>query len=386
MRVSYVVQAPVVTHGPDGWRVASDVDGAGIWLASRDIRLRGNGESMASALLIPAVAAGTPFEVEAPVCPTWYANLPEVFERLRAWWGYTPVWPVCHTGPRISPPDGRRLTALCFSGGVDSFFSLLRGPRPPDVLVAVHGFDIPLADQVRMDAFARSLRGVAEAVGARAAVVRTNLREHPRFARTSWERTHGGALAAVGHALSAEVGTLLISASYAYHDSHPWGTHFELDHLWGSSSLTIEHVGATHMRTEKLREIAGEAVVRDHLRVCWENLAPDLNCSRCEKCVRTQLVLQTCGQLERYSVFRHDLPLADRVDRIETLRIPSLAIVYGKLLELGLPRDTDRAVRRLLRRTRAAALRARGTDALRRVNRVVARVLRRASEPEGAAT
>jgi len=53
--------------------------------------------------------------------------------------------------------------------------------------------------------------------------------------------------------------------------------------------------GATHSRTEKVKEIADWKVGIDNLRVCWQGGQKDRNCGKCEKCIRTQLNFLATG-------------------------------------------------------------------------------------------
>ncbi len=131
-------------------------------------------------------------------------------------------------------------------------------------------------------------------------------------------------MAAGGHLLVEHAGRLLMSSSFPYAYDQPWGSHWDLDHLWSSERLQVEHVGAEHWRTAKLRAIADEPLVQRYLRVCHENRSPTwLNCSECEKCVRTQLTLAGCGRLAAFAVFNQERDLAERVDAL-----PSLASTY----------------------------------------------------------
>src|SRR5262249_3739022 len=132
------------------------------------------------------------------------------------------------------------------------------------------------------------------------------------FAPVSWERAHGGALAAIGHMLSGVAGQLLIAATDPFSLRIPWGSHWMTDAFWSSERMQVLHVGAHVDRNFKLRSIVDEPLARNHLRVGWENLAPAGNCSRCEKCVRTRLILADCGRLADFPVFDgEDSLLAD---------------------------------------------------------------------------
>jgi hypothetical protein len=237
---------------------------------------------------------------------------------------------------------------------VDSFFTLLRCPRAVDVLVCAIGYDVKLRDRRRRALVERSVRTVAGELGLRAVLVTSNLRRHRAVRRVPWERSHGGALAALGHVLSREVGRLVIASSHPLVDDHPWGSRWDLDPLFSSAALEIEHVGAEFGRVAKLSSIAGEEIVRRHLRVCWEHRDRSSNCGRCEKCVRTMLILETCGQLGRYESFRGGAGLLESLDRVAGVTYPT-SRVYEALLASGLPEPLRTGVRRLLARSHAVS-------------------------------
>jgi hypothetical protein len=348
--------------------VRADVDGAELWFESDDAELAPAPEAFGSALLLPALHLGARLHLDATVDRTWLHNTAKIASTLHRWWRYAerpprvadtedaPARPA--TGSVAAAPNAR--TALCFSGGVDSFHALLKGEENPGVLVSVWGFDIPLDDATRWAAFERSAREVADAVGARLITVRTNLRDLALVNGPAWERAHGGALAGLAHLLQGDVDRLLVSSSIPYHWKRPWGSHWELDPHWSSSRARVVHVGARLRRTDKLPEIADEPLVQEHLRVCWENRVPVGNCLYCEKCLRTELRLAMAGALGSFPGFRCGTPLAERLDAIPVG--VGRGRTYRAALRSGsMPPDVEGALRRLLRRTRRARLLARAS-------------------------
>jgi hypothetical protein len=327
-----------------------------LWYESDDVELFQSPEAFGTALLLPALQRGRRPIIDAPVSATWLSNVGHLLKVWREWWGYPELLPQAPTYLETEAAGrdeaAARETALCFSGGVDSFYSLLHGGERPGMLVAAHGFDIPLRDAARMDAFKESLRAVAASVGAKPVVIRTNFREHPAAGRSSlWERAHGGALAALGHLLSGQSGRLLISSTYNKTNPQPWGSSFVTDHFWSSGRVEVVHCGAEAPREEKVRLLAREPLVREHLRVCWENRAPRGNCSRCAKCVVTMVMLAEWGALADYPVFDGGDALAERIDAL-----PYLKVYFNrleKILRRGrLEPEVAEAVRRLVRRSR----------------------------------
>ncbi|HTS69439.1 MAG TPA: hypothetical protein VMO17_10685 [Terriglobia bacterium] len=209
-----------------------------------------------------------------------------------------------------SPGASGRVGAF-FSGGVDSFFTLLRhegrradvSSRPVQDLLCIWGFDIPLSNP---EAFARlrsTMRSVANGFGKELIDVATNLRE-TRLNQADWSHHyHGSALASVGFALEKRYQTLFIASStYSYNRFAPWGSHPMIDHLLSTRNTRVVHDGAGHSRLEKTRLIAESNAAVQVLRVCWRDHS-DANCGKCSKCYRTMLELELVGALSRCGTF-----------------------------------------------------------------------------------
>jgi len=286
-------------------RVTCDVEGVPIWFETGDAELAAAPEGFGSALMIPLLHHRARMRLPKAVSATWARNAGEAVALLNAWWRYPrllPETPAQTPAGRAAAPS----TALFFSGGVDSFHILLHGAEPVDTLITLIGFDFRVDDQARVAAVEASVRAVAGATGKRSIVVRTNVREHPLVRSTPWERAHAAVMGGVAHLLAPTVGRVVMAAS-APGDWHemPYGSHWRLDPLWSSERTICVHEGRGSRRIDKLRGIAASPLIRDHLRVCWFNITPTGNCSRCAKCMLAMLVLESCGELEHSTVFEH---------------------------------------------------------------------------------
>jgi hypothetical protein len=345
------INPPVRRVTSRGVRVSARIDGREIWFESADTKLAASAEAFGSLMLIPALQARRPLVIVPAVCGVWAANARQIVPLVSSWWEYDPILPqMTEIAPTVASSG---TTALCFSGGVDSFFSLLRGSQPIDVLVCAMGYDLKLRDTPRRALVERLVRAVAAERGQRAWLVASNLRQHRAVRSVPWERSHGGALAALGHVLGGEIGCLVISSSNPLVDNYPWGSRWDVDPKFSSAGLRIEHFGAEFGRVEKLQSIAHEDLVRRYLRVCWENRSSDSNCGQCEKCVRTMMILEACGQLGSYPTFRGGQGLLDSLDRLPYVSYSNRA-VYESLLAQGLSAPFSAAVNRLLARSRLA--------------------------------
>jgi hypothetical protein len=345
-------------------RVEALVGDDAVWFESQS-ELELPMDAIVAAFLLPTWSRGAFLSLDGALSELLRNNLPAVATLLNEWWSVSGPLPL---EPADTPPprggilaSRRRATGLMFSGGVDAFFSLLRGTVAPDALVFVDGFDIPLTDVARRDAAHDAVCEVADALGLPVLRVATNLREHALFASVPWDLTHGGALAAVGHSLRRQLSHLIVSSSDAFADDTGggYGSHFRLDPLWSSEQLAVLFEGATHRRSQKLLAIAGEPLVRQHLRVCWEHRTRDLNCGTCEKCIRTQLILVAHDQLQHFQTFRNTV--ADLTSAVRALAfVPNrfnLRVEYDSLDLTRFPRDLARAILALRRRSWAAMAR-----------------------------
>lgn len=332
-------------------RISADVDGDLLWFESDDTELSAAPEAFGSALLLASIHHGRHLVIDAPVSGAWLKNIERLFPIWRDWWGYEGVLPtVASMIDDVSAAIPAK--ALMFSGGVDSFYSILKGEQH-DFLISGHGLDIPLSDASRMARLRYSLMKVSDAVGAQPIVIRTNFREHPAAGRGPlWERIHGGVLAAYGHLLRERVGQLTISSSYGIKTPVPWGSSWMTDPFFSSDRVRIAQYGYEVRREEKIPEIANDPLVQAHLRVCWENRNDSSNCSQCGKCLMTMVSLAEAGVLGEFSgVFDSEDALINRLNATTFLwkhtRPMERAAKRGKLD----PRLAD-AAGRLVKRSR----------------------------------
>jgi hypothetical protein len=302
-------------------RVSADVDGTNVWFESGDAELEPSPEAFASAFLLPALWQRRQLQMEEPLDPEWLGHLPELMGIWKGWWRLEPILPDAQPLARTGPRPAATAKALFFSGGVDSFHALLKTDASPDLLVTAQGMDVGLDDPVRWADVERMVREVATERGIGARALRTNVREHPLLRGIEWDNACGGVLAALGHVLEREVSQAVIASSVSHQEGDvPYGSHFRTDPLHSSSRVALRDVGMEFRRLQKLRQIAAEPIVQRHLRVCFANLAPTGNCSRCGKCLITRLVLVECGVLDAYEVFEGSASLVRDIDGLPRTR------------------------------------------------------------------
>jgi hypothetical protein len=355
-----VISEPTVARVGNSTRVTTQVGEEAIWFESSDVNLAPSIEAFASALLLPSLHARRALVLESPASIAWQSNVAKLLPIWQQWWGYECRPPVCDT--RANDQSTSKSTALMFSGGVDSFYSIIAGPGPA-YLVSVIGFDIDMEDGESTSALERALRETAEAYRCRPILIRTNLRDHPASGRRPlWNRAHGGALAAIGHLLSDLIGELVISSSYSNPVKHAWGSTPQTDSLLAGDGFRISHFGGDLQREDRVGAIANHALVRKHLRVCWKNKPPGENCSRCEKCVIAMMHLAEHGVLDEFDRFDSTSVLAERIDKLglvhRELNVMS-RIAARKLLDKKAAGSLEKLLRRSRRASPLFALKAR---------------------------
>jgi hypothetical protein len=272
-----------------------------------------NGDPFLPVLLVCAMHHGIPqVAIEADVSAALLESGREIGRVFHAWSARVgdTLRAASVSAPAVQRVRRGTASAAFFSGGVDSFFTVLRNasrypagdPRLITHLVLIDGFDVQLDDPFfsRVETHCRL---AAEELGKELVVVRSNARQV--LAGVDWNRYgHGPMLAAVGLALSEQFHTMLIPSGRAVLEPFkPTASHPGLDPLWSTEAIEFVHDGAEATRTQKVRRLAGSSAALRHLRVCWENRDGAYNCARCEKCVRTMVLLKLAGALDQTSQF-----------------------------------------------------------------------------------
>jgi hypothetical protein len=261
-------------------------------------------------LLPLAVTLGQPVEMALAVDPQLFENAAGLMDIWASWDSKRRRVPIRAPRALATPPPERGRVGAFFTGGVDSFFSLLRhqerSPFGPafkiDDLVYVWGFDIPLRERAGFESAQKSFEAIAAELGKELIVVATNLRE-TRLRLARWaEILHGCALAGIGLALEDRFHSLVVPSTHSYASLQPWGSHPLTDPLFSTSRCRFVHDGASFTRVEKTAWLAPYDIALKFLRVCQLSHR-DRNCSACGKCFRTMATLEALGVLDRCKTF-----------------------------------------------------------------------------------
>lgn len=280
--------------------------------------------------LIIAMGTDRTLELSTPVSERLLYNSGPIQSILANWYPKKLAKVAITVASRAYDAQSLRSPAItCFTGGVDSFYSLVTNQETIGSLLYVHGFDIPLSREDLREEKSAHLRDIAKTADKELIEISTNIRKFLNPAVEWGHIGHGSALASIGHLVSGRTGRLLIPASHTYADIYPWGSHPLLDHLWSSDRLSVVHDGAEANRVEKTRAIALDPSAQKHLQVCWQKTGK-YNCGKCEKCLRTKIALKLTGALSDFETFDSELSL-DEIRRMKIRNASDLSFVLENL-------------------------------------------------------
>ena len=202
-------------------------------------------------------------------------------------------------------PDERGVF-IFFSGGVDSFYTLLEHQQEISHCVFVHGFDTLLANAGVRARNVQAMREATAELGKPLIEIETNYRSCvDRFA--PWE--HGSATiaqCAIACALSPQFGRGYVAQNYDYLGflRRPG-----IEPNYRLGDMEVVQDGLDCLRLDKTIRIATSETAMRWLRVCWQNKRLAYNCGRCEKCLRTMIALHLAGALSRCRTFNQPIDL-----------------------------------------------------------------------------
>jgi hypothetical protein len=281
-------------------------------------------EAFLVAALPLACGLGEPrLAIEGRACARLKANLESAMRVLSRWYPWCHEIPVEATDGFVArtPRDPPRAAAFV-SGGVDSL-SQVRANRltypldhPASMRDGIHLFgwgpgdlvaSVPHPERLRVSA---EQRVRLEALGAKIDLtivpIRTNgMAFHPRG---PWSRDAGwgAGFISAAHLFPRRWSEAHFASSGDAIDAFPHGSHPLLDPLWSSAAVEVRHGEPCLTRTEKVEVVADWPEGMEALQVCVMHAIPppgQVNCGRCEKCLRTLLGLLVLGRLDRARTF-----------------------------------------------------------------------------------
>lgn len=266
----------------------------------------------AAALLLPSMRMGEDLIIEGKISKELYMGMHKIMELFLSWnIGLKPIKII--VDELVVDTAKPKVSASFFSGGVDSFYTLLKRKKdkkdPVTHLLLVNGYDVDSRNEALWVATLKNIQKVAKAEKVNLIEIESNLRTlidpiFPFF----WDYSHGGCLAAAALCLRKGIKQVYVPSSLPASEQIPWGTHLDTDKYWGTEKLRFTHDGGEATRVDKINwQIAKSPTALKHLRVCYMNEVGTFNCGTCEKCLRTMINLYVAGVLDQAETFPHTL-------------------------------------------------------------------------------
>ncbi len=260
--------------------------------------IREGGEPFLAALLPIAMSLRQPISIDGMVSEQLLAGCRHIMSLYRTW--DRRLKTIELRAPVIRREEAGSAIGCFFTGGVDSFYSVLknlkhesRGSRISHLLFIRGYTNCPLENESLFGRLYTSLQRVAINLNMKLLVISTNLRAFIPPAAAGWDWYAGSLLAAPALCLAPVFRRILIPSGDTYWTLSPWGSHPLIDPLWSTETLEFVHDGCEASRSQKLeRYITGSNVALNHLRVCDYDQSGSHNCGNCEKCLRTMIALR----------------------------------------------------------------------------------------------
>jgi hypothetical protein len=320
-------------------------------------------DAFAVAMLVPAMVTREPLHIVPPISPRLVFHLPRIRDIFCSWFPEFPRIDLDLVPAKASEPSSPApRAATFFSGGVDSFYTLLKYqsaeqlPSPLTHIIFMRGTETKLESGRDLETAQHRVEEVAAAVGVDCIAGETNVRG--QILSRYWE-THfvGSALAAIALSLARGFGYVCIPSSRSYDYLGARGSTPLVDERYSTEAVQIVHDGAEVSRAEKVASIVdwnGDVSLR-HLRVCLRNWGAGFNCGECYKCIRTLVALRALGVDDRAETFPRlandrwaQVNIADDVYFLEE----NLALARARGIDRDLIKRLDSLVR--LKRRRMA--------------------------------
>ncbi|MEO8485912.1 MAG: hypothetical protein ABI585_06180 [Betaproteobacteria bacterium] len=290
------------------------------------------GNPWLACLLPVAVEMGEPLSLCRPVDGRM---LDHARERMLTWnWWSARHAPVAIEADVVAPdasPGRHARTVSLFSGGIDSFYTVLQ-PRAAPIhdLMLIHGaFDLMHAKRAAFERVQAKLAAAADALGMELIPAATNLL-HTRLGATDLTFiSQGSMMGAVPLALEGRFSRIFIPASIDLDWPSAWGTHPFTDAMLSTTRTQLLEDGVPVRRIDKTALVARSDVALAALRVCLFT-GDESNCMECEKCLRAAVALEALGVLSRASAFRSATLDVQRVRRM-TIGDPHIRHFYDEL-------------------------------------------------------
>ena len=251
-------------------------------------------------------------ECKNPVCAVLLKNIrEELLLTMGAAYETTYIPTIKATSIAMKPNMTGEQYATGFSCGVDSLSTLLQTEKEIAYLTffnaGSHGKFLQEKTSEIADFRYSNARKAASEFGEKLIRVDTNLSE---FTKQKFQDNHSFLQIACAHILHPVINYY----SYSTGQKEGYKERYGIDkiylnnfcvHLLSSSSLTVDYTLSDISRFDRTKIIANSPIAQQYLDVCVDThqaiKSTYQNCSKCDKCMRTQLTLELLGTYDQFS-------------------------------------------------------------------------------------
>lgn len=323
-----VIHPPKIQPVDDGILVSADIEfeqkslglPSTLWFkfpTECEAHLSDNMNGFVVCLFQLAMFLNEDLEVRGTISDRLFYNLKEVQRLLNFWHPEFSIITIKADGFTPQTVHAGNATMSAFSGGVDSFYTLLSHlPRNESSAshqishtLFVEGFDRPLSEEKTHLALRQSFATLMQSLGITFIPASTNARDV--YKGIDWDLSHDTVLTGAAHMLDGMVSRFYFAADEtlpAHFKPHTFEFYTPTlgclkTPLLSSDTLEIICHGTATPRVEKIHAISEWAETYKRLVVCWESHNGLHNCGICEKCVRTMTSLEIFDSLHKYETF-----------------------------------------------------------------------------------
>lgn len=223
-------------------------------------------------------------------------------------------------------------SAMLFSGGLDSYTTYFRHCNENLDLITIHGADIAIEDKKQWSNVLSYNENESIIVKNKKFYIISNIRDFYSFEvdkllpNLGWwgQIQHGLALTAITAPLAFLNGytNIYIASSgtrKSGYKTYFWGSMPEIDNQVTWAKTIVIHDGEELTRQEKIKlviESTQNSKIKLNLRVCYSENNNNLNCSNCEKCIRTIFGIMLVGANPNDYGFNVDTSIYSKVKTI----------------------------------------------------------------------
>lgn len=198
-------------------------------------------------------------------------------------------------------------TATFFSGGVDSYFTLIKRMEEKPDLITIWGADIDFENEKGWKVVKKFVEGVGKERGLKNVLIRTAVRrfidnselerQYHELLHDNWWHAMQHGIGLIGniapYAYKYQLKTIYIPSTYTKETQVVCASRPEIDNHVRFGGTTVFHEGFEANRQQKVEKICHYVKEKEDklkLRVCYRSLEGE-NCCNCEKCYRTIMAI-----------------------------------------------------------------------------------------------